>query len=77
MGGIITLSEGQGQKTALKSAVEYAAEILEIEAAINEAEDTRQKRECRLAAHKKREELVYYCRRLGLSVKEVFRLARK
>lgn len=56
-------------------AVSFAKSILAKEQAINNAESDRVKREYRLSAHRDREELLYYCKQNGISLKDVFREA--
>ena len=66
-----------GLKMSNLRAVEYAREILQTEAAINTTLSDKLRRSLRQTAHKKRAELLYYCKCLGLSVKETYRLAKE
>lgn len=60
----------------MERAVEFAKEILRKEEAIQETKSDSLKRDYRIAVHRDRGELIYYCHALGLSVREVYRIAR-
>ena len=61
----------------MNRAVEFAREILRKENAINTTGNDSLKRDYRMSVHRDRGDLIYYCHCKGLSVKEVYRLARR
>lgn len=61
----------------MEQAVEFAKEILRKEKAITVTKSDKLKRDYRTSVHRDRGDLLYYCKCNGLSIKEVFRLARR
>ena len=61
----------------MKNAVEFAQEILRKERAINVTKSDKLKRAYRTSLHRDRGDLLYYCQRHNISVREVFEIARR
>lgn len=61
----------------MKQAVEFAKEILRKEEDIRISKSDSLKRDYRIAINRDRNDLIYYCRCKGLSVRDVYREAQR